>query len=211
MAINCFFCSTMYHTLSCHSKKIWSISYRCDVSAISGLIGSSIIPALYFNLYCYVGWQIVYISSIGLFAIVGMIFPCLPFKSQRALKIFRIVRTVLFISMVLSAIIPISHFLLFILPLKQEYTGGFHSEFNQEFFIGIIITVSLYGIGLLFWLTKMPERFFPGKFDLFLSSHNIWHAFIIAASSLWYSYCLNLYKVKVEKLKAGLTCPGDSF
>jgi len=209
MAINCFFCSTMYHTVNCHSKKIWTIALRCDVSAISGLIGSSILPALYFNLYCYVVWQIVYISSISLFALVGMIFPCMPFKSPRALKVFGIVRTVLLLMMVLSALIPISHFLIFILPLKNEFTGSLYSDFNQDFIIGIVITVALYGIGLVFWLSKIPERFFPGRFDLFLSSHNIWHILITTASAVWYYYCLNLYVVKVEKLKAGLSCIGD--
>ncbi|KAL9655206.1 hypothetical protein ABK040_008981 [Willaertia magna] len=209
MAINCFLNSTLYHTVNCHSHKMHMLSYRCDLSAISGLIGSSFIPALYFNLYCYVGWQIVYISSISLFALVGMLFPCLPFKSPRALKVFRIVRTVLFISMVVSAIIPISHWFIFILPKKSEFNGGFNE--NLDFMVGIGLTLGLYGVGLFFWLTKLPERLAPGYFDLAFSSHNIWHCFIVIAASVWYVYCLGLYKTKVNKLKAGITCPGNGY
>jgi adiponectin receptor len=33
-------------------------------------------------------------------------------------------------------------------------------------------------IGVIFFLSRIPERHAPGRFDLFLNSHQIWHVLI---------------------------------
>jgi predicted membrane channel-forming protein YqfA (hemolysin III family) len=37
-----------------------------------------------------------------------------------------------------------------------------------------------YGVGLFFFISKVPECLAPGRFDV-ISSHFIWHALIVAA------------------------------
>jgi adiponectin receptor len=151
-------------------------------------------------------WQITYITSIVLFTLIGMIFPFFPFKSSRALKIFGIVRSILFILLICSCIIPSLHWFIFILPNSDdEYVGTFSS--NLDFLVGAAIMGALYIFGLVFWVAKIPERFNPGKFDLFFSSHQIWHTFIVAASCVWYYYSLVLCEKKAEKFRDGVECP----
>jgi hypothetical protein len=62
LAINCFLSSSCYHLFNCKSAKAWHMCYKCDLSAISGLIGGSFIPALYYNLYCDQIFQYAYFS-----------------------------------------------------------------------------------------------------------------------------------------------------
>jgi len=182
LAINCFLSSTLYHTFNCHSRKTWQVCYKCDLSGISGLIGGSFFPALYFQLRCYFAWQVVYISSIAVFALLGMVFPFIPVANKaRAVKIFRIVRTLLFLCMVGSGIIPAAHWFIAMKPMQLT-----NSEYSL--FAGLTAMLLLYGIGLVFWVFKLPERFYPGFFDLIGHSHNIWHVFIVLAAVTWWVF-----------------------
>jgi adiponectin receptor len=42
-----------------------------------------------------------------------------------------------------------------------------------------------YGIGFLFFVTRFPERLFPGTFDYIGTSHQIWHVFVWIAGFAW--------------------------
>lgn len=43
-----------------------------------------------------------------------------------------------------------------------------------------------YVFGSLVYAKKWPESLFPGKFDSLLSSHNIWHCFVLAGAITHY-------------------------
>lgn len=53
-------------------------------------------------------------------------------------------------------------------------------------------SISLMGTGLLAKSLKAPERFWPGRFDIWLASHQFWHVFVNAANVLtflsWLTY-----------------------
>ncbi|KAJ3220172.1 hypothetical protein HDU67_005498 [Dinochytrium kinnereticum] len=42
--------------------------------------------------------------------------------------------------------------------------------------------IGAYLIGCVVYVGKLPESLFPGKFDLFFHSHQIWHVLCIAAA-----------------------------
>jgi adiponectin receptor len=42
-----------------------------------------------------------------------------------------------------------------------------------------------YAIGFFFFLTRIPERWFPGAFDVLLHSHQLWHVFVFLAGASW--------------------------
>ncbi|MNE92178.1 hemolysin-III related [compost metagenome] len=46
---------------------------------------------------------------------------------------------------------------------------------------GVAQTAAMCAIGLLFYATKIPERFYPGRFDIVLHSHQFWHSTIFVA------------------------------
>jgi len=51
------------------------------------------------------------------------------------------------------------------------------------YWMGMLCCVFL---GLLVKSSTIPERFFPGKFDVFFQSHQLWHIFINVGNSLSY-------------------------
>ena len=48
--------------------------------------------------------------------------------------------------------------------------------------VDVLIVGLFYCIGAVFYSSKVPERWFPGKFDLIGHSHQIWHLFVLAAA-----------------------------
>ena len=42
----------------------------------------------------------------------------------------------------------------------------------------------LYAIGAILYAVKFPEKVFPGKFDIWGNSHQLFHAFVLAAAFL---------------------------
>jgi len=69
--------------------------------------------------------------------------------------------------------------------------------------------LGLYGIGLLtyiialvIYLGRVPERWFPGKFDYLGSSHQIWHLLVMVGA---YVTLTASYEVYVARVK--LVCP----
>ena len=45
-------------------------------------------------------------------------------------------------------------------------------------------------VGFTFYASKWPESSWPGCFDYFLHSHQIWHMCVVAAVYIWYRACV---------------------
>ena len=46
--------------------------------------------------------------------------------------------------------------------------------------------LSRYAAGFGFYASRVPERWAPGRFDLVLQSHQLWHLCVLAAIFAWY-------------------------
>jgi adiponectin receptor len=51
---------------------------------------------------------------------------------------------------------------------------------------GLINMFACYGLGFFFFISRVPERFFPGKFDVWLHSHQLWHLCVLGAVYSWF-------------------------
>ncbi len=54
----------------------------------------------------------------------------------------------------------------------------------------------VYGIAAFFFVTRFPESAWPGKFDIWLGSHQIFHVLVVVASvvhimGVWNAYAWN--------------------
>ena len=49
----------------------------------------------------------------------------------------------------------------------------------------LVFSFALKVPGLAIFLMRWPECYFPGKFDLFFHSHQIWHLSVLAATIYW--------------------------
>ncbi|CAG8816858.1 36649_t:CDS:2, partial [Gigaspora margarita] len=102
---------------------------------------------------------------------------CVALANKFRTPEFRWFRTGLFISMGLSAIIPLAHALIIY---------GIELCVNVISLNWVIVMGVFYIIGALIYGARIPERWFPGKFDIYGSSHQIFHVFVVAAAFVHY-------------------------
>ncbi|KAF9108581.1 hypothetical protein BGX29_010187 [Mortierella sp. GBA35] len=166
-AIICLSMSASFHTFCCHSESVSSQWNRCDYVGIVFLIVGSFYPAIFYGFYCHQTWQIMYISLISIFGAATIFVVMRPkFRSPQ----FRWVRSGLFLAMGLSGLFPIIHgIVLYGFPMAQRAVA-----LNYMFCMG-----AAYVVGALIYGSRMPECFFPGKFDHFAASHQIFHICVL--------------------------------
>ncbi|KAF9966776.1 hypothetical protein BGZ70_001278 [Mortierella alpina] len=166
-AIICLSMSASFHTFSCHSEPICSQWNRCDYVGIVFLIVGSFYPAIFYGFYCHKTWQIMYISLISTFGAATIFVVMRPkFRSPQ----FRWVRSGLFLGMGLSGLFPIVHgIVLYGFAMAQRAVA-----LNYMFCMG-----AAYVFGALIYGSRVPECFFPGKFDHFAASHQIFHVCVL--------------------------------
>lgn len=94
----------------------------------------------------------------------------------------RVVRALIYVCM--SVVFPVT----WLIMVGVRY--GFYSvAIVTLFYKGMGYSLLGYGCGIFFYLSRIPERFWPGKFDYFLQSHMNWHLCVVAgAALLLYSY-----------------------
>ncbi|KAG0205913.1 hypothetical protein BGX28_002555 [Mortierella sp. GBA30] len=166
-AIICLSMSASFHTFCCHSESVCSQWNRCDYVGIVFLIVGSFYPAIFYGFYCHKTWQIMYISLISTFGAATIFVVMRPkFRSPQ----FRWVRSGLFLAMGLSGLFPIIHgIVLYGFAMAQRAIA-----LNYMFCMG-----AAYVFGALVYGSRVPECFFPGKFDNFAASHQIFHICVL--------------------------------
>jgi len=190
-AQGCFLCSTMYHLFSCHSEHTSCQVARLDYSGISGLILASFYPPVYYIFYCFPGYQALYLGTITFLGLVGMFGPMFSFFHAHWFHPFRVM---LFVGTTCSGFVPALHSVFIPQLDKLGYDLGADVPAFEECFWLLVAMFALYGIGFVFYITKTPEKFFPGKFDHWFHSHSIWHIFVFAATFAHYMNCIKLFE-----------------
>lgn len=162
----CLLSSSICHLFSCHSHKLNILLLRMDYVGITVMIITSFFPPIYYIFQCSPYWQIVYLSGItimGLFTITTLLSPV--FSTGR----YRSFRAVLFMSMGFFGLVPAVHAVI----LNWD-----EPERNVTLAYELAMALS-YLIGTMFYVTRIPERWRPGFFDLAGHSHQIFHVFVI--------------------------------
>ncbi|KAG0280811.1 hypothetical protein BGZ95_008603 [Linnemannia exigua] len=166
-AIICLSMSALFHLFHCHSEPVSHHWNRCDYVGIVFLISGSFYPAIFYGFYCFRTFQIMYIAMISIFGGATVIAVTKPiFRTPQ----YRWIRSCLFLAMGLSAVFPIIHGLvLYGIQLARKAIALDY----------MIIMGFFYVFGAILYGTRTPERFFPGKFDHFGSSHQIFHICVL--------------------------------
>jgi adiponectin receptor len=174
----CFFLSATYHTLSNHSLRYHSFTVQLDYLGILILMYTAMIPLIYYGFVC----------------------------DHRLRNIYWALVSVLAGLCALSTMHPRFH-----TPKAKQLRGAFYSAFGASSFAPIIHAVAIYGwevqkdrMGLIWWALvavfnligvfayglKVPERLFPGRFDIVGQSHQILHVSVIIAGMMHVMGCL---------------------
>ena len=80
----------------------------------------------------------------------------------------------------------------FIYQLSTKWHGGASSDVPDDYIMWWVLNSVFVALGLLVKAAMIPERFWPGKFDIIGSSHQWWHVCITAGNTFvyfaWRSY-----------------------
>ncbi|KAK4998391.1 hypothetical protein LTR66_002365 [Elasticomyces elasticus] len=180
-ATACLGMSATYHALSNHSEAVSKFGNKLDYMGIVFLIWGSFVPSIYYGfstepelvkLY----WSM--ITTIG--AGCGIVSVMAKFRTPQ----WRPFRAFMFVAMGLSAAVPVLHGL-------KVY--GF-SQLDQQ--IGLkwlVLQGLLYIVGAGIYAARVPERWRPGRFDIWGSSHQIFHILVLLAAATHLMGLLNAF------------------
>lgn len=173
-AIVCLGFSFAFHTLSCHSETVGKLFSKLDYCGIALLIMGSFVPWVYYGFYCHYQHKVIYLSVVSILGLLSIIVSLWDKFSEPNL---RPLRAGVFMSFGLSGIIPAIHYGLM---------EGWFSKISQASLGWLVLMGLLYILGALFYALRVPERWFPGKFDIWFQSHQIFHVLVIAAAFVHY-------------------------
>ena len=180
-AMICLFCSTAYHTLSNHSENFYTLFCQLDYTGIALLIAGSNIPAFYYCFYCRPFSRTLHIGMIT-FLLTGCIVFSL-FKTFRKHS-HRFLRFIVFASFGFYGGVP----------TLQLYLEKGPVEPYWSYLVGLGLMAGLYTGGALLYVTRIPERLYPGLFDIHAHSHQLFHVCVIMAALVHYYNLINMIK-----------------
>ncbi|KAH9578247.1 AdipoR/hemolysin-III-related [Trypanosoma melophagium] len=176
----CMFCSTLFHTFIPHENMVlYEWAHSLDYFGITFLVVGSFLPFCYFSFSCEPFWRWTYLTMISLFGVGGVLG---PFFRQWTQQQYAKRKILFYVCMVGSGFFPIIHMYVLI-------PGNVASSYVE----GLLLMMTLYGVGVVVYVFQIPEFFFPGQFDIFFSSHQIWHVFVLAAAFVHFFNCISMY------------------
>lgn len=173
-AIMCLSFSTLFHTFYCYSPSVSKLFNKIDYCGISILTMGSFVPWLYYAFYCEAVPKIGYLL---LSLILGSSCIVVSLWDKFSEPQFRVIRASMFIALGLSGLIPGTHYIM---------TFGAYKAFNVGALGWLLLMAVLYIFGACLYAARIPERLFPGKFDIWFQSHQIFHVFVVAAAYVHY-------------------------
>ncbi|ERN07094.1 hypothetical protein AMTRI_Chr12g240040 [Amborella trichopoda] len=186
-AMTCLLCSSISHLLACHSRHLNLFLWRLDYSGIALMIVTSFIAPIYYAFHCHPIYRFFYLSTITGLAVLTSITLFAPSLSRAE---FRPFRAALFLAMGFSGVIPAVHVL--IMHWDKE---GCMVALSYE-----VLMALFYAGGTAFYVSRVPERWRPGTFDLAGHSHQIFHLFVMGGAITHYAAVLVLQGLQ-SKLK----------
>uniref|UniRef100_A0ACD5Y619 Uncharacterized protein n=1 Tax=Avena sativa TaxID=4498 RepID=A0ACD5Y619_AVESA len=172
-AMVCLLTSSACHLVLCHSERTAYVTLRLDYAGIAALIVTSFYPVVYYSFLCHPGLQRLYmgfITAFGASAVTASLVPAFQAPELRPL------RAALFSLMGVSGLVPVAHKLVLYGGRREAVaTAGFEALMG-----------ALYGAGAAVYALRVPERWFPGRFDLVGHSHQLFHLFVIAGAYAHY-------------------------
>lgn len=183
MSLSCMAClgaSTVFHLFSAHyNETICRRLHTLDYFGITCLVIGSFVPIAVLAFACEPHLKYLYLTMILVLGSVGLVGPFYNFWTTPE---FHRWKMLIYTCMVGSGVFPTIH-VNFILPPST----------SRSFASGIALELLLYLCGMLIYIFRVPERLFPGRFDVFLHSHQIWHVFVLLAAMVHFYTTAAMY------------------
>lgn len=167
----CLGMSATYHALSNHSANVAKWGNKLDYTGIVCLIVGSYVPALYYGLFCLPHLMTVYLCGICVLGLgCGVVSWVEKFRTPQ----WRPYRALMFVGLGASGVLPVCHAL-------SVY--GYQALDQQMGLTWVLLQGFLYIAGAALYAARWPERNFPVTFDIWGSSHQLFHILILFAAA----------------------------
>ncbi|PLB49962.1 mPR-like GPCR protein [Aspergillus steynii IBT 23096] len=169
-AVICLGLSATYHTLMNHSHKVEQLWLRLDLIGIVALTLGDFVSGIYMVFWCEPLHRKIYWSMIGILGSLTIFIMVTPkFQGQN----FRILRALTFVFTGLSGFAPLIHGVkIFGISQMMKQSGMPYYLVEGGFLL----------LGALIYATRFPESRYPGKFDIYGSSHQLFHILVVFAA-----------------------------
>ncbi|CAF3693702.1 unnamed protein product [Rotaria sordida] len=190
-AILCLTFSTLLHIFINYSPRVLVTVSKLDYIAtcalfyigINILIFGSTVPVVHYLFYCYFQLKTIYISILFVLSIASMIGTSSAACSKPRYRPFK---AILFIVLGLYGVAPATHACI-LYGLSRMFEMGF---------LYLCIMAVTYITGGIVYAIRIPERYFPGRFDVVGQSHQILHIAVIVAVYLhFYGICCLFHNI----------------
>uniref|UniRef100_A0ACD5YND5 Uncharacterized protein n=1 Tax=Avena sativa TaxID=4498 RepID=A0ACD5YND5_AVESA len=172
-AMACLAISATAHLLACHSRRATVVFWQLDYAGISIMIVASFVPPVYYAFLCHPYPRIAYLSAI---TVLGALVVAVLLSPSCSSPRYRRLRATLFLAMGLSGVIPAVH----ALWVNWGHTACYLA-------LGLEVAQGLaYGVGAWFYVSRVPEKWRPGVFDVVGHSHQIFHVFVLVGAITHY-------------------------
>jgi adiponectin receptor len=170
----CMQFSWHFHLFSSHSIRVNQNWLKCDHIGIVFLIFTTGFPVTYYSFYCYQEIRTKFLAITSIISIISIISIAHPvfYKEE-----YKLIRSILYVALGTTEFIPVSYSMIF---YKYDFTVKYLSLYYS------IAGVVIYLIGLVIYAKCIPESIYPGSFDIFGHSHQIFHTLILIASITFY-------------------------
>ncbi|DBA00308.1 TPA: hypothetical protein N0F65_001503 [Lagenidium giganteum] len=181
-AVICLTCSATFHLLFVYSKPAYFFLSRMDYAGITIMIAGSFYPLIYYAFYCHPWILRMYLTSISVLAGITFTISLVPaFGTSKYL----LLRTGIFLSLGFFGVIPMVHLV---------WQFGLFDPHVTVMLGPLLLMAALYIVGATIYATRFPERFYPGRFDVWFSSHQLWHICVVAAALVHFVNALQHYE-----------------
>jgi adiponectin receptor len=185
-AMACLLCSTLFHMFANHSEGVFHLFIRLDYSGIAFLITGSSVPAYYYGFYCTTISGFTHISILLVLCAMSVM---VSMRRKFSTPKYRPLRFAVFVLFGLYGVVPALHIL-----LREGYTQACTAY--APWSLGAMGAV--YIIGAVLYVLRIPERFSPGRFDIWASSHQLFHICVIMAALVHYDTLLSMIKYRLD-------------
>ncbi|KAL6825591.1 mPR-typeG-protein-coupled receptor [Trichoderma sp. SZMC 28015] len=166
----CMGLSATYHTLMNHSHEVEQFWLRFDLVGIVILTLGDFVSGIYMVFWCEPLQRKIYWSMIGVLGSITIFIMLNPkFKGKE----FRVFRALAFVGTGLSGFAPLIHGIVMF---------GWAQMMKQSGLPYYLAEAGCLLLGALIYVTKFPESRYPGKFDIYGSSHQLFHILVVFAT-----------------------------
>lgn len=174
----CLGMSATFHLLKSHSSKIMTIGNKLDYLGICVLIAGSMVSILWFSLDDHRKTQ-EFFSTIVL--VLGSGCACVSLMGRFRTPGWRPYRAAMFVAYGLSGILPVAY---------SVVHFGIDETWKRTSLGWMLCMAGCYIFGAFLYGILFPERWAPGKFDIWGHSHQLFHVMVVVAAYChWRALC----------------------